>query len=137
MAKLGPLDNAYIEVDGVDLSSFFRSFEVTSTKDTHDVSGMGSDFHEMRVGMGDGNMSGEALLDYDTAGLVETLWPIHINKDLIDVVVKPDPNEAVSFLMSGYLSEFNPVGGGIDGPATTTVTFINGSQNGIQKVAST
>ena len=135
--KLGPLDNAYIEVDGVDLSSFFRGFEVTSTKDTHDVTGQGADFHEMRVGLGDGQMTGEALLDYDTSGLVETLWPIHINKELVDVVVKPDPNEAVSFLMSGYLSEFNPVSGDNSSPATTTVTFINGSQNGIQKVAST
>jgi hypothetical protein len=137
VAKLGPLDDAYIEVDGVDLSSFFSSFEVTSSKDTHDVTGMGASFHEMRVGLGDGQMSGEAHLDYATSGLVETLWPIHINKELVDIVVKPDPNQAKSFLMSGYLAEFNPVGGGIDGPATTTVTFINGSQNGIQKVAST
>lgn len=137
MAKLGPLDSAIIEVDGVDLSAFFRGFTVTSTKDTHDVTGMGADFHEMRVGLGDGQMSGEALLDYADNGLVDTLWPIHINKELVDVVVQPDPNEDVSFLMSGYCSEFNPVDGDNSGPASTTVTFINGSQNGIQKVTST
>jgi hypothetical protein len=110
---------------------------VTSTKDVHDVSGMGSVFKENRLGMGDGQMSGEVLLDYATNGIVDTLWDIHTNKELVDVVVKPDPNVAKSFLMSGYLSEFNPVAGGIDAPATTTATFINGSANGITYVAST
>lgn len=137
MAKLGPLDDAYIEIDGVDFSSLFRGFEVTSTKDVHDVSGMGTEFKENRLGMGDGQMSGEFLLDYATSGIVQTLWAIHTNKELIDVVVKPDPNVSKSFTMSGYLAEFNPVGGSIDGPATSTATFVNGSANGIQMVAST
>jgi hypothetical protein len=98
---------------------------------------MGSAFKENRLGMGDGQMSGEILLDYATNGVVETLWGIHINKELVDVVVKPDPNGLKSFLMSGYLSEFNPVAGGIDAPATTTATFINGSASGITMVTAT
>lgn len=129
------LKDAFVEVDGVDLSDHFSQVAIESEKDVHDVTGFGAEMKEKALGLGDGKITGSVFQDYATASVDVTLWPIHEAGDPVDVVIRPT-SAAVSatnpeYTMSGVLPSFSPISGSVGEPSKTDVTFENASQDGI------
>lgn len=132
------LRDAFITVDGVNLSNHFSEISVDSEKDEQDVTGFGSAYKEIELGLGDGTITGTVNQDYDAASVDATLWPIHQSNAKVPIVVRPTslPVGATNpeYRMTGVLPSYSPVSGSVGEPSTTEVSFRNASQAGITRV---
>lgn len=136
MAKLTG-SNISVSVNSVDLSDHVRSVSINSERDIVDVTGMGASNKEYLASTGDASIEVEFLNDYAASSVDATLWPLHANKTVFAMTVKPvsattsTTNPAYS--MTAILPNYNPIAGGIGEALTTTVTFQNSHQSGITR----
>lgn len=136
MAKLAG-DNISVTINAVDLSDHVRSVNIASEHDLVDTTGMGASNKSYVASIGDGSIEVEFLNDYAASSVDATLWPLHANKTVFSMTVKPvsaatsTTNPAYS--MTAILPSYNPISGGIGDALTTTVTFQNNHQSGITR----
>lgn len=129
--------DAFIEVDGVDLSNHFNEITLESQFDEQDATGFGSNYREIALGLGDATISGTVLQDFDAASVDATLWPLHESGHSFPVLVRPK-NQAASatnpeYAMTSVLPTYNPIAGAVGDMLTSPVTFRNASQDGLTK----
>jgi hypothetical protein len=134
MAKL-ILDNSIWTVNGVNLSTYLHNAEITHTRSSHDVSGMGAPYVEYVLGKPDAQWTMAMWQDYAVGTVDPTLYPL-ANTDTPFAISLRIENAAIStsnpeYQMTALLPEYQPVGAGVDAPAETTVTFLNGSSTGL------
>lgn len=139
MAKL-VLKDASIEIDDVDLSNHFSSITIETSKDEVDVTGFGSSFREIAVGLGDATISGSVFQDYTAGSVDATLWPLYTAGEAFQVVVKPNSGAVSvtnpSYTMTAVLLTYNPIDGEVGGASTTEVSFRNADQTGLVRATS-
>lgn len=123
-----------IEIDGTDVSGSFSQFGFTSDDSTVDVSGFSvSGVDETLSGTRSEGFSGQAFYSDDLADL---LWPIHYNRDVVEV--RWQPNGLVDSGANIYharcqLRTFDPTN--TRGSASTTpVNFVVADAVGITVV---
>lgn len=129
------LKDAFISVDGVDLSDHCSSVTVESTFDEQDATGFGATYKEILQGLGDGTITLSVLQDYDAGSVDATLWPLSQSGNTFAVIVRADSG-AVSatnpqFDMTGVLLSYNPIAGSVGETNTTDVTIRNAASTGI------
>ena len=129
------LDNSIVTVNGVTLSSFAHNVEITHTRPSFDVSGMGAPYVEYVLGKPDAQWTITFWQDYAAASVDATHFPL-ANTDTPFAVAVRIENAAIStsnpeYQNSVLLPEYQPVAGGVDAPAETTVTYLNGSTTGL------
>lgn len=134
MAKL-ILDNAVFTVNGVNLSTYTHNAEITHTRGTHDVSGMGAPFIEWVLSKPDAQWNMTLWQDYAVSTVDSTLYPLASTDTPFAISLRIE-NAAIStsnpeYQMSALLPEYQPVAAGVDAPAEVSVTFINGSTTGL------
>lgn len=109
----------YIEIDGTDVSGSFSQFGFTSDDSTVDVSGFSvSGVDETLSGPRSEGFSGQAFYSEDLAAL---LWPIHYNRDIVEVRWQPNgllDNTANIYFARCQLRNFDP--SNTRGSASTT-----------------
>jgi hypothetical protein len=134
MAKL-IYDNCVVTVNGVNLSTFAHNVEITHTRPSYDVSGMGAPYVEYVLGKPDAQFNITFWQDHAAASVDATLYPL-ANTDTPFAVSIRVENAAIStsnpeYQMTCLLPEYQPMAGGVDAPAETTVTFLNGATTGL------
>jgi hypothetical protein len=129
------LKNAYVAVNGTDLSAHARSVTVTTSRPEVDVTAMGAAFQEILAGIGTASIEVEFYNDYAAGKVYATLWPLATSDTPFTVAVRA-VNATISatnpeFQMSALLLDFNPLAGAVGEANMTTVTFSNASQTGL------
>jgi hypothetical protein len=138
MAILGAFTNAYISVNGVDLSNHCTTVSVETTRDEVDVTAMGATQKVVTPGLGDGTISATFLQDYAAGSVDATLNPLSTTTTPFTVEVRPvnaarsptNPGYSMQCLMYGY----PPIGGSVGDALTVDISFRNAAQTGLQRL---
>jgi hypothetical protein len=125
MARL-VLNNAFISVGGVDLSSLVASVTLNSTFDVVETTAFSSTAAKTRVsGLADNSISLEFHQDYATSQVEQTIYPLLGTN--ATVIVKPNGAttgaQNPSYTCSAVISEWTPLNGSVGELATASVTW--------------
>ena len=128
-------DNSVVTVNGVNLSQFCHNVEIGSTRPSYDVSGMGAPYVEYILGKPDAKITLTFWQDHAAGSVDATLFPLSLTDTSFALSIRVE-NAAIStsnpeFQMTCLLPEYQPMAGGTDAPAETTVTFLNASTTGL------
>jgi len=124
MARL-VLTNAYITINGVNLSDHIASITLTTTDDVIETTAFGSSARTRVGGLADNSVALEFHQDYATSSVEVTIYPLIGTTTA--VVVKPNgsttaaDNPAYSF--NSLVSEWTPLNGAVGELATASVTW--------------
>jgi len=130
------LTNAFVEIDGTNLSNNFQSVTITSEGEDQDVTGFGpAEYREYITGFKNGSITGTAFQDYAAASLDAVLWPHHESGGTFGVVVRPDAGVASStnpeYTMTCRLPSYSPLAGDVGSANTVDINFVNGGTAGL------
>lgn len=133
------LNNAYVEVDGVDLSDHGNHIEINSEKEVVDVTGFGAASKEKLLGLGDGTISATFFQDFAAGSVDDTLWPIHSAGSTVAIVVRSDAGpisaDNPEYRMTGVLPTYSPLNGDVGQASTIEAKFENAAQSGIVRAS--
>lgn len=134
------ITNAFISINGVELSNRSNKVTITSTKDKQDVTAFGAQSKQNLLGLGDGTIAIDLFQDFDAGSVDATVWPIHTSGSEVVIVVKPD-NSAVSttnpsYTMTGVLPSYTPLDGQVGQASKVSITFENSGDTGIVRATS-
>lgn len=130
MPILGPFTNAYVSVNGVDLSNAVRGVHVVDNRNPVDVTAMGSSYTQETKGLGEASITIDFLQDYTAGRVHATLQPLIGSTTPINVEVRP-VNAARSATNPGHvlaaalLFTYNPLDGSIGDAAEFSAEFRN------------
>jgi hypothetical protein len=125
MARL-VLTNAYVTINGVNLSDHIASITLTTTDDVVDTTAFSSTAARTRVaGLADNSVALEFHQDYATSSVEATIYPLVGSTTA--VVVKPNGSTTAadnpSYSFTALVSEWTPLGGAVGELATASVTW--------------
>lgn len=125
MAKI-VLTNAFISVNGVDLSDTVSSVTLNSNYDVVETTAFSSTAAKTRVaGLQDHSVSIEFHQDYATSEVEQTIYPLL--GTTTSVIVKPNGSATSAFnpsyTFTALVSEWTPVNGSVGELATASVTW--------------
>lgn len=133
-------NNAFISVNGTDLSNRFKSVSVEGDIDTGDATAMGSQAKETVLGLPDAKITGTVYLDFAAASVDAVLWPLFSGRTSFVVEVRP-VNAARSatnpaYTLTSFLPTYHPIQGDASSAdaGTTDVEFVNAAQVGLQRL---
>lgn len=139
MAKI-VLKDAYVEVDGVDLSDHSNHITIESSADEVDLTSFGATAKETGLGIPDATINATFFQDFASGSVDATLWPIHQAGSAVPVVVKPTSGAVSatnpSYTMTAIIPSYNPLDGDVGAASTTQVAFRNASQTGLVRATS-
>ena len=127
------LTNAYISVNGTDLSDHSNTVTLNYEKDSVEITAFGDTAHKFTGGLQNNSLEVTFHQDFATSptnSVEAVLYPLV--GTTTTVVVKPNgsvtstTNPAYT-LTSTYLASHTPVAGGVGELATTSVTFTGGA----------
>jgi len=134
------LTDAFIEIDGVDLSNHANQVTMELPDDEVEVSGFGSAYKEYGKGLSDATITVTFIQDFATGEVDDTLWPLKSTTTPFDVVIRPTSAavgaENPEYTMQSLMYNYAPVSGGLGEASTTEVSFRNASQAGIVRATS-
>jgi hypothetical protein len=125
MARL-VLNNAFISVGGVDLSSLVASVTLNSSFDVVETTAFSSTSAKTRLaGLVDNSIALEFHQDYATSQVEQTIYPLL--GTVATVIVKPNGGTTgalnPSYTCSAVISEWTPLNGSVGELATASVTW--------------
>lgn len=136
MAKV-ILRDAFIQVDGTNLSNFFSEVAIESEKNEVDLTGFGSTYTDIGLGLGDASITGTLFQDFDAASVDSVLWPLHNTASEFPVVVRPTSAAKSAtnpeYQMTAVLPSYSPLSGSVGDASTIDVSFRNASQAGLAR----
>lgn len=116
--------NAYLSVNGVDLSAFVRSVELPISREMLDGTTMGDDARVNEAGLESWNVPAE--LEQDIATVDATLFPL-VGAAAFTVIFKPDGATTSasnpSYTGQAVIESYQPFGGSVGDIRTCSVTF--------------
>ena len=125
------LDNAFVEYDGTDLSSFVRSVTLSYEAETGDDTAMGNDTRSNLGGLKNWTAEVEFNQDYSASAVDATLFSKVGGSATIKI--RPDAGSIAAdnpeFSGTAVLSEYPPIGGSVGDVHTTSATFIPGGSS--------
>lgn len=132
--------NAYVEIDGNEVSDHSNKVTVTSSKDEVDLTAFGAKTKQKGLGLGDGTIAVEMFQDFDAGSVDAICWPIHDSGDPVVIVVKPE-NAPVSPTNPSYtatmvLPEYTPLDGSVGDASKVSINFKNYGDDGIVRATS-
>jgi len=129
------LTDATVIINGVTLSDHADSVTVTDTRDQVDITAFGATSKAITKGLGDASISIEMFQDFASGKTHATLQPLIGSTTPVSIEVRATSaarsatNPAA--LMSGLLTNYNMLQGGIGEASKITAEFVNGSQAGL------
>jgi hypothetical protein len=125
MARL-VLTNAYVTINGVNLSDHIASITLTTTDDVVDTTAFSSTAARTRVaGLADNSVALEFHQDYAAANVEATIYPLVGSTTA--VVIKPNGSTTAadnpSYSFTALVSEWTPLAGSVGELATASVTW--------------
>jgi hypothetical protein len=136
MAKL-VLKDAFIEVNGVNLSDHCNQVEIGDEADEVETTGFGQEYKEYDQGLKDANMTATFIADFSAGSVDATLFPLYSAGDTFPVKVRPtsDPvaEDNPEYQLTARLYSYSPISGGLGDASTADVTFRNAG-DGVERV---
>jgi hypothetical protein len=124
MARL-VLTNAYITINGVNLSDHIASVTLTTTDDVIETTAFGTSARTRIGGLADNSVALEFHQDYATSSVEATIYPVIGTTTAL--VVKPNGATTAadnpSYTFSALVSEWTPLNGAVGELATASVTW--------------
>lgn len=129
------LTNAYVSVNGVDLSDHVSKVTLNDMRDTVDITAMGATSKTYTKGLGDGKVSVDFFQDFAAAKVHATLQPLISSSTPFTLEIRPT-NAARSatnpaYLMSALLFSYTMLDGKVGDASTMTAEFQNAAQAGV------
>lgn len=126
MARL-VLTNAYITINGVNLSDHIASVTLTTNRDVVETTAFSSTPARTRIaGLADNSVTLEFHQDYATSSVEATIYPL-VGAAPTAVVVKPNGSTTAvdnpSYSFNALVSEWTPLNGAVGELATASVTW--------------
>jgi hypothetical protein len=122
-------------INGVTLSDHADSVTVTDNRDTVDITAFGATSKAIAKGLGDASISIEMFQDYAAGKTHATLQPLLGSNTPVTIEVRPTSGARSATnpaaVMSGLLTTYNFLAGGIGEVSKITAEFVNGSQAGM------
>lgn len=127
--------NAYLTVNGVDLSDHVKKLTVEDNREPVDFTAMGATSKVYGKGLGDAKITVEFFQDFAAGKVYATCAPLIASTTPVTVEARP-VNGARSatnpgMVMSALLFTFTPLDGTVGEATMYTAEFTNGSQTGI------
>jgi hypothetical protein len=124
MARL-VLTNAYITINGVNLSDHIASVTLTVTDDVIETTAFGTSARTRIGGLADNSVALEFHQDYATSSVEATIYPVIGTTTAL--VVKPNGATTAadnpSYTFNALVSEWTPLNGAVGELATASVTW--------------
>lgn len=125
------LDNAFVEFDSVDLSSYVRSVTLSYEAETGDDTAMGDDTRSNLAGLKNWSAEVEFNQDYTSSAVDDTLFAkVGTSATL---TIRPDAGTASStnpeYSGDAVLTSYPPIGGSVGDVHTTTASFVPGGSS--------
>ena len=119
------LQNAFVSIDGTDLSDHVRSVTLNYSAEMQDQTAMGDDTRESIGGLKQWSMDVEFNQDYAASEVDATMFGIV--GTTVAIILRPDTG-AVSatnpqFTGNGVIESYPPIGGAVGDVHTTSVTI--------------
>jgi len=134
------LKDAFIEVDGVDLSNNASQVVIDTPDDEVELSGFGSGFKERGKGLSDATITVTFLQDYAVGKVDDTLWPLKQSDTPFPLVIRPFSGPVAStnpeFEIQALLFNYSPLSGALGEANSTEVSFRNADQAGLTRATS-
>lgn len=125
------LDNAFVEYDGTDLSSYVKSVTLSYEVETGDDTAMGDDTRSSLGGLKNWSAEVEFNQDYDAGAVDATLFPKVGSSGTL--TLRKDAGTASStnpeYSGSAVLTSYPPLGGSVGDVHTTTASFVPGGSS--------
>lgn len=124
------LKDAYLEVDGTDLSDRASAVGIPISTDDVNLDTFGGEFHEHGQGLKDGTITATFIQDLEAGSVNAVLWPLAVSGDSFSVVVRAKKASVVAannpeWSMTAVLFDYNPLGASVGEASTTDITFQN------------
>ena len=133
------LKNAYVMINGVNLSNQARAVTITAATPEVDDTAFGDAYTQFVGGIPDASIEVEFFQDHGAGGVSATHWPLVGGNSTFLVQVREE-NAAKSATNPEYnmtarmLGDYNPIAGDVGAASMTTITYRNASQTGITQV---
>lgn len=129
------LKDAFIEINGVNLSNYVSSVTLEDSADDVDLTGFGVEYREHGQGLKDASIALDMFQNYDRSSVDATLYPLYASGGTFGVTVRPTSAAASDtnprYSMVGRLFTYNPLDGGVGNANTTRITIQNGGTAGL------
>lgn len=126
--RVGNFRNAFISVNGVDLSADLESLTLTWERDNLEHTSMGDDTRISGPGLLNWNVSATFFQDFASGAVWQTLNTPFKNGSDVTLVIRPDKDAAVStsnpnFSGTAWISSLPPLDGTVGDVLKITVQF--------------
>jgi hypothetical protein len=129
------LTDAFVEVNGVNISSHCSSVTVADGAEEVDVTGFGSGYHEVIPGLKTASITLNVFQDYDNGSVFQTLNPLYESGGTFGVKVRGDSGAKSGtnpeYQMTGRLFNRPALAGAVGEANTTEITVNNGGTAGL------
>lgn len=129
------LTDAFVEVNGVNLSSHCSSVTIEDGAEEQDVTGFGSGYREVIPGLKTASISLNIFQDYDNGSVYQTLNPLYESGGTFGVKVRPDSaaksGTNPEYQLTGRLFNRPALAGAVGEANTSEVTINNGGTAGL------
>lgn len=119
------LTNAYVSINGVNLSDHITSITLNTTEDVIDTTAFGSTARTRVAGLLDNSVTIEFQQDYATSNVEATIYPLVGSTTA--VIVNPNSSTTSStnprYSFTALVSEWQPLNGAVGELATASVTW--------------
>src|SRR5690349_9990527 len=123
------LTNAYVAINGVDLSDHVKKVTIEDTRDQVDITSMGATNKTYTKGLGDAKVTVDFFQDFAAAKVHATLSPLIASSTGVTVELRP-VNSARSAtnpasLMTALLFNYNMLDGSVGDASEMSAEFVN------------
>jgi hypothetical protein len=131
------LRNAFIQVNGVNLSDHCQSVTVESTAEEIDLTAFTSaGYREFGQGFKDATVTATFFQDYAASSVHQTLQPLYDAGGTFSVYVKSDASTTTSTnprieMTTARMFGYNPIAGAVGEASTMDVSFRNAGTAGV------
>ncbi len=127
MAKFGPFKDAYLSVNGVDLSDNVKSLTVNAGAVTLDEAAMGDNTEIQRAGLLNWSVDVTFFQDFTSGSVDATLYPLYVSGTNFSIVCRPTSGSVASgnpqWSGQAFISSYQPMGGTHGDELMAPVTF--------------
>ena len=129
------LTNAFVSINGVDLSDHVSKVTIEDTRDQVDITAMGATNKAYTKGLGDAKVTADFFQDFAAGKVHATLSPLISSSTGFTVEIRPT-NAARSAtnpasLMTALLFNYNMLDGSVGDASAMSAEFVNAAQAGM------
>ena len=129
------LNDAFVQINGVNLSDHASKVTVEDMRDTVDVTSFGATNKTVTKGLGDGKITIDFFQDFAGGSVHATLQPLIGSSTTFTVEVRATSGARSAtnpgIVMTALLFNYSGLDGSVGEASTTTAEFVNASQSGI------